>query len=387
MWRKQFLQVWLKEIKDAVRDKRAMKLAFLPPVYMVAFFALGIGLAIHFQNTEERNIEITAYGNNPALIAWLRENKITVNPVDADPYPKVEKGEVDYALILDSPSKSANPRQPRSATLVYNASNQNVHGPVGQVRQLLYQYNGTQAALNVRARGLSPKLINPLSIREANVATDQQMGGLILSGVPLLLLMCAMMGSMGFAADMTAGERERRSLEALLINPVSAPTLIAGKWAAALLLTLAVVLLCLLLLAVALYFLPFNQIGLRVAVGPGALLGVFMALMPVACIAGSLQLMLGILSRSFKDAQTYMGFLIILPMVPFFIMMTNPGLYQDWHLWVPMLGQQTVLKGLLLGEAPPFWAYLAFWLSAIPVTALALWGAARQMRRAKIIYG
>lgn len=387
MWRKQFLQVWLKEIKDAVRDKRAMKLAFLPPVYMVAFFALGIGLAIHFQNSEERNIEITAYGDNPALVAWLRENKITVNSVDADPYPQVEQGEVDYALILDSPGESANPREPRSATLVYNASNQNVHGPVGQVRQLLYQYNGTQAALNVLARGLSPKLINPLSIREANVATDQQMGGLILSGVPLLLLMCAMMGSMGFAADMTAGERERRSLEALLINPVSAPTLIAGKWAAALLLTLAVVLLCLLLLAVALYFLPFNQIGLRVEVGPGALFGVFVALVPVACIAGSLQLMLGILSRSFKDAQTYMGFLIVLPMVPFFIMMTNPGLYQSWHLWVPMLGQQTVLKGLLLGEAAPPWAYLAFWLSAIPATALALWGAARQMRRAKIIYG
>ncbi|UTF61299.1 ABC transporter permease [Gilvimarinus sp. DA14] len=386
MWFKQIKAVCLKEIKDAVRDKRAMKLAFLPPVYMVFFFAMGIGMAIHFQNTEERNIELSVAGNNQALTNWLRENSLDIKAAPDDAYGAVEQGELDYVLILEQ-VEADNPRAPRSATLVYNASNQNVHGPVGEIRRLLYQYNGMEAALNVMARGLSPKLINPLVIRDSNVASEQQMGGLILGGVPLLLLMCAMMGSMGFAADMTAGERERRSLEPLLINPVSSLVLIVGKWATAVLLTLAVVLLCLLLLFVALYFLPFNQMGLRVEVGPMAMAGIFVALIPVAFIAAALQLALGILSRSFKDAQTYMGFLILLPMVPFFIMITNPGLYQSWHLWVPMLGHQTVLKGLLLGEAAPLLAYPAFWLSAIPLTLLALWGAGRQLRRAKIVYG
>ncbi|WP_020210892.1 ABC transporter permease [Gilvimarinus chinensis] len=387
MWFKQIKAVCRKEIKDAIRDKRAMKLAFLPPVYMVVFFAMGIGMAIHFQNTEERNIELSVAGNNQALTDFLRENRLDIKAAPEDAYGAVERGELDYALILDAVPESGNPRTPRVATLVYNASNQNVHGPVGEVRRLLYQYNGTEAALNVMARGLSPELINPLRVRDANVATEQQMGGLILGGVPLLLLMCAMMGSMGFAADMTAGERERRSLEPLLINPVSSLVLITGKWATAVLLTLAVVLLCLLLLAIALYFLPFNQMGLRVEVGPLALAGIFLALIPVAFIAAALQLALGILSRSFKDAQTYMGFLILLPMVPFFVMITNPGLYQSWHLWVPMLGHQTVLKGLLLGETAPALAYPAFWLSAVPVTLLALWAAGRQLRRAKIIYG
>ncbi|MDO3384693.1 ABC transporter permease [Gilvimarinus sp. SDUM040013] len=387
MWFKQLRAVWNKELGDAVRDKRAMKIAFLPPVYMVLFFAVGIGFAIHLQNNEERDIEIHLAGQDAPLEAWLTENSITLNPAPEDPYGAVESGEVEFVLVLNTEPVAAGSKEPRSATMVYNASNQSVHGSVGEVRRLLYQYNSMEAGINILARGLSPKLINPVSVREANVASDQQMGGLILGGVPLLLLMCAMMGSVGFAVDMTAGERERHSLEPLLINPVPSMTLILGKWLAAVALTLAVVLVCILLMSIALYFLPFDKIGLRVSVSAGAMLGVFLSLMPIAAIAAALQLVLGILSRSFKDAQTYMSFLIVLPMVPFFVVVTNPGIYETWHLWVPMLGHQTVLRNLLLGEGAEFMAFIAFTVSAIPVVLIALWLAAKQVRRAKIIYG
>ena len=379
--------VWRKELLDAVRDKRALKLAFLPPVYMVVFFALGIGLAIHFQNPEEREIELTVAGQAPELVSWLQENQIAIKPADSDIYGAIEAGELDYGLIIEQRKRAAGSKEPLNITLVYNASNQNVHASLGEVRQLIYRFNATQAAVNVLARGISPQLVNPFILRESNVASEQQMGGLILGGVPLLLLMCAMMGSVGFAADMTAGERERRSLEPLLINPTSSWILMTGKWLAAVTLTLAVILLCLSLLFIALYWLPFNEIGLRVDVGVTALGGIFFALVPVAGIAASLQLALGILSRSFKDAQTYMGFLILLPMIPFFVVVTNPGLYADWHLWVPLLGHQTVLKNLLLGDIVPALAYPAFWVSSVPFVLGAVWVAAKQLRRAKIIYG
>lgn len=387
MWLNQLKAVWNKELRDAVRDKRAMKVAFLPPVYMVVFFALGIGLAIHFQNNEERNIELAVAGSDSAVVAWLLENNIQISEAPEDPYAAVEAGEVDYVLVLSAEEPAAGSKEPRSATLLYNASNQSVHGPVGEVRNLLYRYNSIEASINILARGLSPKLINPLTIRDANIANEQQMGGLILGGVPLLLLMCTMMGSVGFAADMTAGERERHSLEPLLINPASSTVLMLGKWMAALALTLSVLLLCQLLMGIALHFLPFDKIGFRVSVGPGAMLGVFLSLIPVAAIAAALQLVLGIFSRSFKDAQTYMSILIVLPMVPFFLVITNPGIYEPWHLWVPMLGHQTVLRQLLLGEGASLHAFVAFWLSAIPVVILSVWLAAKQLRRAKIVYG
>lgn len=386
MWRT-LKAIFYKELIDAVRDKRALRLAFLPPVYMVVFFSLGIGFAIHLQKNVQHNIELNVSGNEPELIAWLEENQINIKTYDQDLYQAVEAGELEIGLSLPAEQPAPGAKEPLPVTLVYNAANQNVHGPLGTVRNLIYQYSSRNAAVNVMARGLSPELIAPVHIKETNVASEQQMGGLILAGVPLLLLMSAMMGSMGFSADMTAGERERRSLEPLLINPTSSALFITGKWLAALCLTLAVVALTLILLSIALALLPFNQMGFRVEVGLLAVLAIFGSLLPVAMIAAALQLALGILSRSFKDAQTYMSLLVLLPMIPFFIVMTSPGIYADWQLWVPLLGHQTVLKSLLLGESAPIWAFAAFWLSALPIVLLALWFAGRQLRRAKVIYG
>jgi len=391
MWRT-LKAVFYKELIDAVRDKRALRLAFLPPVYMVVFFSLGIGFAIHLQKEGQSNIELNVSGHAPELIAWLEENQITIQRHDTDNndtdlYQAIENGELEFGLSLPVEPQAPGDKEPLPVTLVYNAANQSVHGPLGTVRNLMYQFSSRQAAINVMARGLSPELMAPVRIKETNVASEQQMGGLILAGVPLLLLMSAMMGSMGFAADMTAGERERRSLEPLLINPTSSGLIIAGKWLAAVSLTLTVVALTLLLLSIALTLLPFNQMGFRVDVGALAVLAIFASLIPVAMIAAALQLALGILSRSFKDAQTYMSLLVLLPMIPFFIVMTSPGIYADWQLWVPLLGHQTVLKSLLLGDAAPSWAYTAFWLSALPVVLVALWFAGRQLRRPKVIYG
>tara|TARA_R110000850_G_scaffold145408_20_gene267574 strand:- start:1842 stop:3002 length:1161 start_codon:yes stop_codon:yes gene_type:complete len=386
MWRT-LKAVFYKELIDAVRDKRALRLAFLPPIYMVAFFALGIGFAIHLQKDGHSNIELNVSGHAPELVAWLEENQIVVKPHVGDLYQAVAAGEHDMGLTMPAEPRAPGAKSPLPVTLVYNAANQNVHGPLGRVRNLIYQYSSRHAAINVMARGLSPELITPVSISETNVASEQQMGGLILAGVPLLLLMSAMMGSMGFSADMTAGERERRSLEPLLINPTPSSLLIVGKWLAAVCLTLSVVALTLLLMSIALALLPFNEMGFRVEVGVGAILAIFWALLPVAMIAAALQLALGILSRSFKDAQTYMSLLVLLPMIPFFIVMTSPGIFASWQLWVPLLGHQSVLKGLLLGEGAPAWAFTAFWLSGLPIVALALGFAGRQLRRAKIIYG
>lgn len=386
MWNS-VLAVWRKELLDGLRDKRALKLAFLPPVYMVLFFSLGILFAIYMQSDEARKLELTVSGEAPDLVAWLEENQVDIERAEGDAYELVEQGDKNLVLVLPQTAPDPGDKTPLPVTLVYNASNQKVHGPLGQVRQLIYQYSSRRAAINVMARGISSELIQPVRIKESNIASEREMGGLILGSVPMLLLMCAVIGSVGFASDMTAGERERRSLEPLLINPTPSGVFMLGKWLAAVALTLAVIVLCLVLLGVALALLPFNEMGFRVAVSPLALVQIFWALVPVAMIAAGLQLALGILSRSFKDAQTFMGFLVLLPMIPFFVVITNPGLYADWHLWVPMLGHQTVLKDLLLGQGAPDWAFTAFWVSGVPVAGGAVWLAARQLRRASIVYG
>src|SRR5690606_21165635 len=118
-----------------------------------------------------------------------------------------------------------------------------------------------------------------------------------------------------FSADMTAGERERRSLESLLIMPVSSAAIMIGKWLTSVILTLGMLLLTLVLLWIALTYLPFNQLGLRVDVGWLAMVQISAALLPVVFFAVSLQLAVSIFARSFKDAQTYVGLLMFVPMI------------------------------------------------------------------------
>lgn len=391
------LTVLRKELTDAIRDKRALKLAFILPVFIILMSAVGMSFTVKTQTQDDSDsngaetittLPVEGAEYIPELIDWFKEHQIVIEDAPGDAYSAVQSQSLEYALVI--PKKAEEQREqgkPIDAWLVYDASKQSVHSTLSKVRGVFYQWSGMQQTLSLLARGISPESTSPISWNESNVANEQKMGSFILASVPLMLMMCAVMGSLGLAADMTAGERERRSLESLLINPITSIKLMWGKWMAAVLLSLAVVIISLILMGVELYFIPFNELGLRVDVTFFAYVKIFVALIPVIFVVAGLQLSLGILARSFKDAQTYMSLLALLPMVPSMMLMTNPDLYAPWHLWVPILGQQTIIKDLLLGEAVPGIAFVAFWISSIPLTLASLWFAARQLRKSTTIYG
>jgi sodium transport system permease protein len=386
--------VFKKEWHDALRDKRSLRMAFLPPVYFAAIFVATVFFVIHFKNTSTARvnepIELPVLGAEhlPAMVDWLEEKGIRVNPADADAYAQVEQKELDYALII--PAEAAQEfASGESATvwLVYDATNNKVQGSIGFIRQQLWSWNGRMGSLRLLARGISPSAANPLAIREMNIASDEKMGFFVLASLPMFLVLLAFIGSVGFSADMTAGERERRSLESLLITPAKSLAIIGGKWLTSLLITLAVLLLEVLLLAIAFAYVPFDELGLRVDVTPLDLLGIFALLVPLAFLAIAMQLSIAIFARSFKDAQTYIGLLVFIPMLPMFYTLVNPSAYEPWFNWVPVLGQQAMIKELLMGAVISWWPLVQFWLVALPLSGLLLWFTAWQLRKPKIVYG
>lgn len=392
-WRS-IARVLRKELKDAVRDKRTMRLAFLPALYFTGMFAAGVLFAINLQKDNEVdglvNVPVAVSGAEhlPELINWLVEQGAEIKPITEDAYQQVEDKELDFALIIP-PDASADRARGKAATLwlVYDASNPKVHSAVGFVRAQIYAWSARAGSLQLLARGISPELRNTVTLRESNVASDQKMGVYILGSLPMLLLLTAFIGSVGFSADMTAGERERRSLESLLITPVASLAIMMGKWLTSVLLTLAVLTVTIILLGIVLNLLPFNQLGLRVDIGAGDMAMVFICLLPVILLAVSLQLLVAIFARSFKDAQTYVGLLIFIPMVPIFYNVFNPGVYYHWFLWIPILGQQVVIKELFLGGELPDFALFKFILVSVCFSVSFLLLASRQLRQPKIIYG
>ncbi len=391
---KTLLIVWRKEWSDALRDKKSLRMAFLMPVYFVGVFVASSLFIIHMNqqsratNNEPIKLSVVGAERLPALVEWLQERGIQVQVADEEAYQQVQRGQLDYALIIpdDAREKFATGESIELA-LVFDATNNKLQGTLHFVRQQIWSWNSRIGSLRLLSRGISPAIVNPVMVRDLNVASDQKMGFFVMASLPMLLILTVFMATVGFSADMTAGERERRSLESLLITPAASGALLLGKWLNSLSLTFLVLIVELSLLAIAFAWVPFKELGLRVYVTPLDLLVVLFALMSLAIVATALQFLISLFARSFKDAQTYMGLMIFIPMVPLFYTLINPGAFADWFRWVPVLGQQLLVKDLLLGADAPLHAFFQAWGVAIVLAVLLLYFTARQLRTPKIVYG
>lgn len=388
------LIVWRKEWLDALRDKKSLRMAFLMPVYFVGVFVAYSLFIIHMNqqsratNNEPIKLSIVGAEQLPALVDWLQERGIQVEAADEQAYQQVQNGQLGYALIVpgDAREKFATGESIELA-LVFDATNNKLQGALQFVRQQIWSWNGRIGSLRLLSRGISPAIVNPVVVRDLNVASDQKMGFFVMAILPMLLILTVFMAAVGFSADMTAGERERRSLESLLITPAASGAILLGKWLNSLSLTFMVIVVELTLLAIAFAYVPFKELGLRVHVTPLDLLVVLVALMSLAIVATALQFLISLFARSFKDAQTYMGLMIFIPMVPLFYTQFNPSAYADWFRWVPVLAQQLVVKDLLLGGDVPLLAFAQAWLVAVILAVAFLCFTARQLRKPKIVYG
>src|SRR5690606_26732870 len=203
----------------------------------------------------------------PELAQTLTERGAALKPVSGDTYQQVKEKSLDYPLLIPPSAKEERAQgKPATLWLVYDAANPKVHSGVGFVRGQIHAWSAKTGSMQLIARGISPELRNTVTLRESNVASDQKMGIYILGSLPMLLLISVFIGSVGFSADMTAGERERRSLESLLITPTPSMAIMLGKWLTSVLITIAVLLATMSLLSIVLNLLPFNQLGLRVDV-------------------------------------------------------------------------------------------------------------------------
>jgi len=386
--------VWGKEWRDACRDKRSLRMAFLMPIYFVAVFVASSLFAIHMANqsrattTEPIKLPVVGSEQLPALMDWLQERGVSVEAADNNAYQQVERGKMDYVLIIPQDAREKfSTGESIEISLVFDATNSKIQGSLHFVRQQVSGWNARIGSLRLLSRGISPAIVNPVYMRDINIASDEKMGFFVMMSLPMLLILTAFMSSVGFSADMTAGERERRSLESLLITPVSSAELLVGKWLNSFSLTTLIVLIELVLFAVAFAYIPFKEIGLKVDVTPWDLAVIFFALLTLVFIATPLQFAISIFARNFKDAQMHMGLMIFIPMIPLFYTMFNPSVYADWFRWVPVLGQQVLIKDLLVGGNAALTHIAKLLVVSIIVGGFLLWFTIKQLRKPKIVYG
>ena len=193
------------------------------------------------------------------------------------------------------------------------------------------------------------------------------------SDLPVLLTLTSFLGGAYLVMDTTAGERERQSLEPLLVTPASRSAIVSGKIAAACVIGLLTLLLTLLAFKVS-ASLAGGSIGQMLKLGIGAMAQMLLVMLPMLFIGTTLLTLLSASAKSLKEAQSHMTWLMLLPMLPGYALMVYPIKSALWQFAVPFLAQNQMLIKLIRQE-PISAQTWAVYLGAGLALSLLLWAA------------
>ena len=347
--------VYLKELRESLRDRRVLLNALLlgPLIGPVIFLViLRIAVAKEVEQAE-KPLPVAIIGANyaPNLITVLKQAGIEVLPPVEEPEAAVRAQQRDLILRI-SPGYAEDWNAGRSAQveIIYDSSRLEAGSQVQRLRNALNGYSHLQSGMRVIARGLSPTaILRPITISERDQATPQSRGAMIFGMLPYFLVLTAFMGGMFLAIDATAGERERHSLEPLFINPVSTASVLLGKLGAICTFSLMSVVIGLTAFATAGYLLPAD-LRTTLVLDVGFALRALPLMLPLIMLIAIVQTMVTAYSRSFREAQTYLGLIQLVPMIPSLVFSILPFKPQLWMYAIPLLGQQFSFLRMLRGE-------------------------------------
>lgn len=358
---RQALIVCRKEVKDSLRDRRALwSIVFSVVIGPVLIGFMMNKLADRQGEADTVRIPIVGLDRAPTLVNWLNQQsgvRVVEGPSDAEKAVREQRESV-VVIVPEDFAERFRASRPAPLQLISDGSRNDVRPSVQRVELLLQQYAAEISSLRLIMRGVSPAVVRPLAIEQIEVSTAQQRAAQILTFIPMFIMVAGFIGGMQIATDSTAGERERGSLEPLLVNPTPRVAFVTGKWMAATAAAVVSVCLTTILCAQLTRLLRLEDLGIRLEIGPQHVGPILLAVGPMCLFTAALQAAVATLARSFKEAQTYMGVLILAPMLPGVVSSLYPLGNSAWMYGIPMLGPYIILTDVLGGRLPEPSAFL-----------------------------
>ena len=352
------LVVLKKEIRENLRDRKAVFNSLLLAPILFPVLLIGMTWLGTSAQTEraERVLEVPVVGAEqaPNLIRYLEQQGMIIKPAPEDPEALVRSQKEPVIIrIPETFGKQWQAGRPAEIEVIIDPSRPESDIPTSRVKGLLRGYSREIGMLRLQMRGVSPSVMSPLLIRDVDLSTPQSRGMLIMLFLPYILMITAFMGGMHLAIDTTAGEKERRSLEPLLINPVPRWQIMMGKLLATGIFGMASLVLTLLAFRITLPYLPLAALGVDLGLGVTAMAGILLVVAPVALMAAALLTVMATYAKSFREAQSYMGLVVLIPMIPTLMFMSNPVKPEASMMPIPLFSQNLLIGELVRGEAVP----------------------------------
>ncbi|MEL6869657.1 MAG: ABC transporter permease [Pseudomonadota bacterium] len=350
--------VFRKEVRDNFRDRRTMLSALVfGPLFGPIIFAVAISMTLkQATGAADKPLPLAVIGaeHAPNLIAHLESQDAKVERLDIDAdaaISAVRNGDQEMVLIIaDSFGEDWNAVRAARVQLVLDNADRSTARQADRARAMVNGYGAQIGAMRLLMRGIDPSVARPILIDEIDTSTPSGRAALILGMLSYFLLFAMLAGGMYLAIDSTAGERERGSLEPLLTLPIKRSSLLIGKLAATCFFMTLSLAIALTAFATVLRFIPLQQLGMSVNFGPPQALAAFVVTVPFALIGASLMTLVASFTKSFKEAQSYTTFAMLVPTIPIMIaaiMNLRPSL--EWMV-VPSMSQHLLILDLVKGE-------------------------------------
>lgn len=385
-----FLIVLRKELVETLRDRRALSLLLL----FVLMYPLLVGLVLQRQidratKPEREGVALAVIGGDqaPTLMNQLRQRNVNITELEPMPDEEINalvRRQSATAVLRLTPDFAENyhAMRPARVELWFDSASDSAR-KLDEIEYVLRDYSRNIASARLLAHGVSPVNLNPVLVQRYDAGTSASRSANTISTMLGIFFIPAFMFCMSTAVDSTAGERERRSLEVLMAQPVRPSDLIIGKWLAASLLSIIGITLELAIAHGILKWLPLEEIGLSWRLGWRDLAMVCLASATLSLFAAALEIALAINARSFKEAQTLVSFTMIVPLVPV-IVVPMMNLTNTWWMYmVPVLSNQTLLRELAKGQSIGMLPFLQTFFSSLLLAMLCVWYTERRMKSEK----
>ena len=347
--------VYCKELIDALRDRRTLLMVLLSsvavgPLVLVLVSQLVAGIE---KRAEARTVVVQGIEHAPTLRNFLERQTYTIAVAPADYEAKLRASKLgDPVLVIEPGFEAALQRAEAPVVeIVSSAANPRAQVGAGALARLLREFNQEQATLRLAVRGVAPSLLEVVRVEERDLADPATRAAQLAVMVPFFVLMAVLYGSLNAALDTTAGERERGSLEPLLMNPATRLALVLGKWGAVASVGMLIAVLSCLSFLPGQWLLRSEALSAMFRFGVTEALAFIALLLPLAGALAAVLMAIAIRCKSFKEAQANATVVMLaFSLLPLVGLLNQEGA-APWHLWVPALAQTTLMGRVLKGEA------------------------------------
>ena len=391
--------VYRKELTDSLRDRRTLvSMIVIPllvfPVMMLGFSYLAVKL-VGQAKKEVPQIMVLGGEDSPKVMARLRNlDTIEIVPPAPDYVEQISNKKIRAAVEIPKGFDAALERNEKTTIKIYMYEGEIKSSfAADRVEKFFSELREKTARDRLEARKLPVSLLKPFDIEQKNVAPPEKVGGSLFGGlIGYMVILLCMTGAMYPAIDLTAGEKERGTMETILCSPVERTHLVLGKFLMVLTASLASAVLSVISMGVS--FLGVSKLGslesggrspFQMSINPKAVLAVFGMVLPMAVLFAAALMTIALFAKSYKEAQSYltpMTFLVVIPAVASLL----PGVELNAKLaLVPVLNTSLVSKEILTGTY--HWNYIALiFLSSCAYAAAAMFIAVRMFQREDVLF-